>query len=122
MRDSAIVATLAVLVVAATYLSSGVHPLRTWQRPAVQIGGDTPGYLRGADCVLLGHLPPGKLKSRILYIAAIALSRRLGAGLFGVVAFQVLLTILAAAALYDLARRVCGMWAGAIAAALFAGN
>jgi 4-amino-4-deoxy-L-arabinose transferase-like glycosyltransferase len=122
MRDLAITAALAVVVLGATCLSSGTHPLRASRHPLVQIGGDTPGYLSGADYVLAGHLPPGKLKSRILYIEAIALSRRLGSGLLGVVAVQVLLAILAAAALYDLTRRLGGTWAALIAATFFAAN
>jgi 4-amino-4-deoxy-L-arabinose transferase-like glycosyltransferase len=62
------------------------------------------------------------MKSRLLYIATVALFKASGLGLVGVVAAQVLVAGLAACALYDLGRRLGGTWVGLLAAAASALN
>jgi hypothetical protein len=56
------------------------------------------------------------------YIALVALSKRLGADLASVVLVQMALSLVAAAALYDLGTRLSGQLSGILAAGLFVAN
>jgi 4-amino-4-deoxy-L-arabinose transferase-like glycosyltransferase len=88
----------------------------------VRFGGDSPLYVQSADRLIQGEPLQPELRSRLCYIALVALARASGLGLGSVVLVQVLVAGLAACALYDLGRRLGGPWAGLLAAALSAAN
>jgi 4-amino-4-deoxy-L-arabinose transferase-like glycosyltransferase len=88
----------------------------------IRIGGDSPRYLEGAANVVRGLPLEGGQISYLGYIAVIALCQRIGIGLPGVIAVQLVLAALAAIALYDLGRRLHGHYAGLISAGLFVAN
>jgi len=88
----------------------------------IRIGGDSPRYLSGAANLLRGLPLEGKQISYVGYVAVIAFCERIGIGLPGVIAIQLVLAAVAAAALYDLGRRLHDGRAGLMAAGLFVAN
>ncbi|MFA6315881.1 MAG: glycosyltransferase family 39 protein [Elusimicrobiota bacterium] len=77
---------------------------------------DTASYLQSAANVAAGFPPVGVRTSSIGYAALIAASRALGLGLWGVMAIQTLLSVLAARALFSLGQRLHSDHAGFLAA------
>jgi 4-amino-4-deoxy-L-arabinose transferase-like glycosyltransferase len=86
----------------------------------IHTGGDTPLYLDGARALLEGGPLTERQPSYAGYIAIVALSQSIGAGLVGVVLLQVAVATAAAAAVYQLGVEMGGQRAGVIATALLA--
>ncbi|OGV63260.1 MAG: hypothetical protein A3K19_12925 [Lentisphaerae bacterium RIFOXYB12_FULL_65_16] len=84
--------------------------------------GDSEQYIGSADNVLHGLPPVGFRSAYIGYVMVVATFKFLGLGLPGVVAFQVVLALVTAMAVFDLGRKAGGMGAGYMAAALFLWN
>src|SRR5215210_1215670 len=101
----------AVLVVNLAYLA--VH--------GVAVGGDTGRYVDGLDLLLQGDERSGRIVLYFGYVVFAGVIQHAG-GLSAVVVAQILLTVAATAAVFALARRLGGTWAGAIAAVLFGLN
>ena len=97
-------AGIALIVLASLILNVAIFRYDGGIRP----GGDTPGYLSCAEGLLAGRLPPGKGASYLGYEAVVAFNFALGTGLGGVIVFQWACAALAAAAQYDLGRRLGG--------------
>jgi 4-amino-4-deoxy-L-arabinose transferase-like glycosyltransferase len=88
----------------------------------VQVSGDSGRYIRGAESLLRGQQLTAHQSTFLGYIFVVALCRYLGAGLSGVVILQILFSALAALALYDLGKNLCGHASGLLATALFVCN
>lgn len=87
-----------------------------------QIGGDTPRYTHAGEALFHGGGLTDREKLYVGYIAYVGLVQAAGLGNTGIVAGQILLTVLATAAAFSLARRLAGTGAGVIAAVLFGVN
>lgn len=85
----------------------------------VRHGGDTPLYLDGANRVLEGGTLTGRAPSYLGYVWLVAAAQAIGIGTFGIVAVQVLLGAVAAAAVYSIGAALAGRTAGAVAAILY---
>lgn len=84
---------------------------------------DSARYLVGGSNIASGQLPlVFKGDSYIGYIALIAASFSVGAGVYGVVLVQLLIGVLACFAIADLGRSMGGRWAGVAAALLLIGD
>ncbi len=88
----------------------------------IRRGGDSIRYESGGQNILKGEPFEGKQLSYIGYISLVALSHWLGVGVGGVVAVQIVLSGMAALALFDLGRNLYGSRAGFLATALFVFN
>jgi hypothetical protein len=110
---------VAVLILAGVFAAVTVGVLA---KGSVRLGGDSPRYIDGADNLLAGRPLGRQQASHLGYLAVVALFRRTGLGLPGVVAFQVAAAAAAAVAMYDLGRRLHGPAAGVLAAGFFVGN
>jgi Dolichyl-phosphate-mannose-protein mannosyltransferase len=88
----------------------------------VRIGGDSPRYLDGAENLLRGLPLQERQPYYTGYLLLIAFCRSIGIGLPGVIAIQLIMAGLAAAALYDLGCKLHGESAGLFAALLFVAN
>lgn len=88
----------------------------------VQVSGDSVRYIGGAESVLRGQPLTPHQSTFLGYIYIVALCLYAGAGLAGVVVIQLLFSALAALALYDLGRTLCGRPSGLLAAGLFVCN
>jgi hypothetical protein len=88
----------------------------------VREGSDTPRYLEGGDRLFAGESLSGRQVLYVGYLGIVGLSRWLGLGLWPVIVLQLVVAVLAGAALFDLARSLAGPWAGVVAVALFLPN
>jgi hypothetical protein len=91
-------------------------------KDGVLVRGDGIWYVALAERLARGEVSPGHAWSRLGYVALIAGSLRVGLGLGGVVAVQMVIAAAAAVALFDLGRRLAGARAGLLSVALFAAN
>lgn len=88
----------------------------------VRVGGDSGIYVDGAEKMLSGRMLTARQPSYAGYIAVVAASQAVGAGLWGVVAVQLAAAIGAAVAVYCLALELGGRLAGGTAVLLFAAD
>jgi len=100
----------------------GNAPWRDQVPRGIRMAGDTPRYVHGAENLLAGEPWEEKEGSYVGYVVLVAACLRTGAGLYGVVAFQILVAFLALPCLYGLGRRVGGPGTGALAVLLHAAN
>lgn len=91
------------------------------ERPA-RAGGDTSRYVSGADALIQGEPLSGKQPAYVSFIAVMAAVRLAGAPYDAIQVVNVLLALIAAWALFDLGRLLCGRGAGFVAAFLFLSN
>lgn len=88
----------------------------------VQMAGDSELYLEGARR-MLSHIPlEGRQLSYAGYVSVIAIAQSAGIGLAWVVAAQIAVATIAAAAVYRIGRALAGTRAGAVAVLLFAAD
>lgn len=87
----------------------------------IRHGHDTPRYLEGAATILRGKLPSGKGGSYLGYLAVVAVTRTVGLGDSGIILLHVLLSGLAAVALYFIGVKLFDQRTGLVAAFLFLG-
>src|SRR3954454_14397785 len=85
-------------------------------------GGDTPRYVQGGDALFHGDGLSGRQALYFGYIVLVGLIRLAGLGSSAIAVAQILLTVAATGAVFALARRLGGTWAGGIAAVLFGLN
>ena len=79
----------------------------------IHTGNDTFRYLTGAEDLLNGRPFRIPFMSQYLgYVGVVALSSVAGTGLTGIVALQLVAAALAALALFDLGRQLCGRLRG----------
>ena len=88
----------------------------------VQLGGDTSRYLDGARALLAGRPLGGYTWTYRGYMAVVAFWQEMGAGLPGVVGFQIVLAAVAGVAVAALGARLGGLLAGLIGAAFILVN
>ena len=88
----------------------------------VRVGGDSGIYVDGAEKMLSGRMLTARQPSYAGYIAVVAASQAVGAGLWGVVAMQLAAAVVAAVAVYCLALELGGRLAGGVAVLLFAAD
>ena len=91
-------------------------------RTPVRLGGDSGDYLADAKRIRQGQFPSEGRFANVGYSALIVFSQSCGAGLIGLVGFQIALAALAAAAVFDVARRLQGRWTGIIAVSALSAN
>jgi len=102
----------------ATFLCVNLYLAADGVRP----GGDAFRYISGAEHLLDGQTLEGDQRRYAGYIAVVAASDWVGAGLAGVVALQLTAAAAAAVALFDLGRQLKGLVAGWVATFLFVAN
>jgi hypothetical protein len=105
------------LAVAFVLLNGGLLALK-----GVQSGGDTSRYVDGARALLAGRPLGGYTWTYRGYMAVVAFWQEIGAGLPGVVGFQIVVAALAGAAVAALGARLGGLLAGLIGAAFILVN
>jgi 4-amino-4-deoxy-L-arabinose transferase-like glycosyltransferase len=108
------------LIAALAILFAGYPALCAWllTHGGIRVVGDGVVYVQAAEDLSQGRPLPEFLRSRFVYVCLIAICQCTGIGLGALVAFQILSAGIAAIALYDLGRRLCGPWAGIVAAAI----
>jgi hypothetical protein len=85
----------------------------------IQYGCDAPRYIEGAENLIQGKGIIGFRKAYVGYMAIIALGRVLGLGLEFVLVIQLIVTLLAALALYDLIKFITNSKTAGIIGATF---
>ncbi|MBA3300919.1 MAG: glycosyltransferase family 39 protein [Thermoleophilaceae bacterium] len=93
-----------------------------WVMDGVRAGGDTPRYVQGGDALFGGEELTGRQLLYLGYVAVVGFFETGGLGQSALMLFQVAVSALATAAVFALARRLAGDWAGVGAAALMATN